>query len=216
MIKANIYILIVSLIVVLLATGCSGRRGPFIDVGANMVTGVADQDWTVSMNRSLGGYQKDFQPRVVYHDKISAIAYPTANLSVGYGITDQFLVSMRAQMGKIIGAGYGLTFFHKSTAPSLFFDAFLGASSYYSDNLPETFYDAADGYIGSIGTGYEWKKGWTGKISLDFGYYDFYADDLNPGDFLATLFTLRDQPVNSINGKILNYYIRFKISYMWY
>lgn len=214
MIKANIYILVVSFIVVLLTTGCSGRRGPFIDVGANMITGVADEEWTVGINRSFG--QENFQPSVVHHDKISVMAYPTADLNVGYGITNQFLVSMSAQMGKIMGAGYGLTFFQRSTAPSLFFDAFLSASTYYSGNLPYDFRDTADGYIGSIGAGYEFKKGWTGKISLNFGYYDFYADDLNPGDFLAALFTWTDPPVNTISGKILNYYIRFKVSYMWY
>ena len=214
MIKANIYILVTSLIVVLATTGCSGRRGPFIDVGANMVTGVADEEWTVGINRSSG--QENFQPSVVHHDKISAIAYPTANLNVGYGITNQFLVSLDVQIGKIFGAGYGLTFFQRSTAPSLFFHAFLSPSVYYSDNLPSDFYDVANGYIGSVGTGYEWKKGWTGKISLNFGYYDFYADDLDPGDFLAALFTLMDPSVNTISGKILNYYIRFKISYMWY
>ena len=208
--KNNMYVLIVLLLLVLLTVGCSSRRGPFIELGVGMATIVTDEEWTV--RRHDNG-----QSGVGHHDTIAATIFPAGNLKIGWGFTEQFLVSISGNISRLSTLGYGITVFHKKTAPSLFFDVVLGLLSLYpSYNMPDAFSDPGSGNGVSVGVGYEFNRNWTIKGDFSFGIHNIEDSTYDLGNFLGDLFGGTTGPYSTIEGKTTGYSLGFTINYIWY
>ena len=193
----------------LLTVGCSGRRGPFIELGVGMSTIVADEEWTVRRyNNGLSSEE--------HHDTIAATVFPAGNLKIGWGITEQFLASMSIQISRLSTVGYGITVFHKKTAPSLFFDVVLGGSLYSSYNIPDQFSNTTDGPGVSIGVGYEFKRNLTVKADFSFGMHDIDDSTYDVGNFLGELFGGTPGSYSTATGRTIGYSLGFTINYIWY
>ena len=199
MIKTNIYMLIVLLLLVLLTVGCSGRRGPFIELGVGMSTIVVDEEWTVRRyNNDLSGEE--------HHDTIAATVFPAGNLKIGWGFTEQFLVSMSAQMSRLSTLGYGITVFHQKTAPTLFYDIVL----------PLSLYSSYEGYGVSVGVGYEFKRNLTVKTDFSFGVHNIDDSTYDLGNFIDELFGGTPGSYSTTTGRTIGYSLGFTINYIWY
>ena len=203
MIKTNMYMLIVLLFLVLLTVGCSGRRGPFIELGVGMATIVADEEWTV--------YRHDNgQSGVEHHDTIAATVSLAGNLKVGWGFTEQFLVSISGNISRLSTLGYGITVFHKKTAPTLFFDVVLPLSLYMNERFE------SEGYGVSVGVGYEFKRNLTVKTDFSFGIHSIEDSTYDFGNFLGELFGGTPGPYSTTTGSRTGFSLGFTINYIWY
>ena len=199
MTKNNVYVLIVLPLLALLTVGCSGRRGPFIELGVGMATIVADEEWVVrSYDNGLSGEE--------HHDTIAATVFPAGNLKIGWGFTEQFLASMSIQMSRLSTVGYGITVFHKETAPSLFFDLVF----------PLSLYSSYEGYGVSVGVGYEFKRNLTVKADFSFGMHDIDDSTYDVGNFFGELFGGTPGSYSTTAGRTIGYSLGFTINYCWY
>ena len=122
--------------------------------------GIPPEDWKVV---GSGEYSKNV-----------VTLSPAGLMKVGWGLTDQFVVSTAFNGGKLSVGGLGLTFFQKSTVPSLF----------YSVVFPYSFYAPPDDAFGdsvlwgdglSIGVGYEIWKHCAAQIDFSFGEYGEFS-----------------------------------------
>ena len=173
--KINLYVFIFMLLSILLTVGCSGsRQGLFVGFGGGMDAVVVDEEEIVyKYNNGLSGKE--------HRDTITTAILPAGNLKIGWGVTEQHLVSSSLQMGKLTTFDYGITIFHKKTTPSLFFDLFGGRFSWWvGDSLDRV------GSRVSVGVGYEFKKNWTVKGDFSFGIYNIAARTRN---FFSELFS---------------------------
>lgn len=142
-------------------------------------------------------------------------------IKVGWGLTDQFVISTAFNAGKLSVGGLGLTFFQKSTVPSLF----------YSVVFPYSFYVPPDDAFGdsvlwgdglSIGVGYEFRKHFATQIDFSFGEYGEFSGR-DPSAPLHIVYSdvegiptdARTGTWNPVIGS-RGYLVRFMISYLYY
>ncbi|MDE0299603.1 MAG: hypothetical protein OXN17_13305 [Candidatus Poribacteria bacterium] len=214
MMKTNICVLMAMLLSTQMIIGCSGRRGPFIELGVGAAPVVSDEEWTLRRHENS-------LSRVVidHHDTIATAVSPAGNLKIGWGLSEQFLVSLSSQISKLGTFGPGITVFQKKTAPSLFFDVvYNGLSTNKTNRLPVEFPNSdATGDGVSVGVGYEFKRNWTVKGDFSYGTHRIDHDDIGGWeDFLGQLFAGSVYPHNSIEGKTTVYSLGFKINYFLY
>ena len=111
----NLPLLILLLLLVQLTVGCSGRKGPFLQLGGGIAPIYANQEWISTEIKSGKIIDRS------HHDSTVIAVSPVGNFKLGWGITEQLLVSPSFQMSKLSSLGWGITVFHKKNAPSLFF-----------------------------------------------------------------------------------------------
>ncbi len=212
MMKTNMYMLIVLPLLGLLIVGCSGRRGPFIELGVGMTPVIADEEWTARTYDA--GFFSGPLLEQTHHDAIAATVFPAGNLKIGWGFTEQLLVSQSIQVSKLTTTGIGITVFQKKTAPSLFFDITLPVSFYFP-NFSDEVSQFVDGYGASVSVGYEFKKNWTVQGDFSFGTHDFYVTDQDLGEGILLLFGV-NTGYTAYEGETTGYSLGFKINYIWY
>ena len=187
--RSQLAILIVSLLLAPLSIGCSGRQGPFLEVGGGIGPVYADQHW---FHWSIGSGARRRERTV--------IASPLAgSLKLGYGITQRLVVSQSFNVSKLSSMGLGLTAFHRTSAPSLFLDMTLGSSYYWPTEFPVS--DAIfQGPGGAVGIGYEFREHLAVKAQASWGTHDYD----------------KDTPTVSAEGESSSYALAILFSYLLY
>jgi hypothetical protein len=138
------------------------RKGFLLDLGLGGGFQSTSQEWdlfgeTLETDDSGGGVAVNFKIGYGFNNKL-ILTYTSNGVSsssedaVGDSYTSTFSVG-----------GIGLTYFLKESAPSLFFDATLGFSSW----------DNGEGGLSgggfAAGAGYEFRKNWLVSADLGFG-----------------------------------------------
>ena len=232
MIKTNVYILVVLIILTQLLTGCSGRltefsgrRGPFIELGGGVAVSRLNEDWTATKYEEDESFlNRVFFPRQnildqTHQDGMVGNLSPAGNIKIGWGLTEQFLISQSFQLSKISISGVGVTFFQKKAAPSLFYHIAFQRSS-YTLSTPSFAFAAqsapsVDGSGVNIGVGYEFVKNWNAQVDFSFGTYEFDTSDRDVEDILFGPLGFSEEYTVYI-GETTKFALGFRINYMWY
>ena len=212
------YAVIVLLLSAQFIVGCSsGRKGAFIEIGGGMARSVVDEEWTVTEETSPGILNWGDPPRLnsESHDAIVTKVSPAVGWKIGYGVTEQLLLSLSLygsfqENGPSPGiGGLGITVFHKKTAPSLLFNVVLPIFLYDPYGAP-----ASAGTGASVGVGYELINNWSVEADFSFGTqrinHNLLSDGYIFGD--STFFTYRGKTEGYALGFKINY--RFAMSYL--
>lgn len=223
--KPNLFVLILLLLLVPLTVGCggSGRKGIFLQLGGGIAPIYANQEWTSKVIRSREVINQS------HHEATVISVLPVGNFKIGYGITEQLLVSFLSQRGKLSLSGGGITVFHKTDTPSLFVDIVIAESKYSPDEFPLS--DSFSGSGGSVGIGYEFTKNWTVQANLSYGEHDFSGSEYvsTPTDptevsssiggfyeFFGNILANLARDGTTYDAKSTGYSLGFTISYIWY
>lgn len=206
------YALIVLLLLAQFITGCSsGRKGAFIEIGGGMARSVVDEEWTVDTEEWPGilNWGDPSQLSSESHDAIVTKVSPAMGWKIGYGVTEQLLLSLSVY-GPLPGpglklgngpesgiGGLGITIFHKKTAPSLFFDVVL----------PMYLYGSRVGIGASVGVGYEFISNWSIEADFIFGTQSINDSHYSDG------YIFGDSSYTTVKGKREGYTLGFNIRY---
>ena len=212
MIKIKMYATIVLLLLAQFTIGCSsGRKGAFIEIGSGMARSVVDEEWTAHTEEWPGILNWGDPSRLSSesHDAIVTKVSPAMGWKIGYGVTEQLLLSFSVY-GSLPGpglkfgngpkpgiGGLGITIFHKKTAPSLFFDVVL----------PMFFYGSRVGTGASVGIGYEFISNWSIEADFSFGTQSINDSHYSDG------YIFGDSSYTTVKGKREGYALGFKINY---
>ena len=215
MIKINMCLSILLLLLTQLIVGCGARRGPFMELGVGMGAVVADEEWTASKysDGDLWTWSGQELIEQTHHDAIAATGSPAGNLKIGWGFTEQLLVSGTVLPSKFSTLGIGITYFQKETAPSLFFDITLPVSR-YRQNFSNQFSTNVVGRGFNGGVGYEFKKNWTVRGNFGFGTHDVNTSDAGAEQFLVLLGIFPGY--TEYEGKTTGFSLGFTVNYIWY
>ncbi len=211
--KPNLSVLILLLLLVQLTVGCSGRKGPFIQLGGGMAAVYANQEWTSTKIVSGKVIERN------HHESTVILPGLSGNFKIGVEITEQLLVSPSLQMSRLSSLGWGITVFQKKNAPSLFVDIVIPVSIYFPTRFPLS--ESFQGRGGSVGIGYEFKKNWTVQANFSHGKHEFAGSDVDEtGEFIVNLLTLglagEFVDKTRYDARSTGYSLGFTISYIWY
>ena len=109
--RSTLFVLILLLLLVQLTVGCSGRKGPFLQLGGGLGPIYASQEWESATIKSGKIVDRD------HHESTVITASPVGNFKLGWGITEQLLVSPSYQMSKLSSWGWGITVFSQEECP---------------------------------------------------------------------------------------------------
>ena len=167
--------------------GCSGRQGPFMEIGVGMRATVANEQWTASKYSGTDLWTQSRSTLIEqdYHDATAASVFPTGNMKIGLGFSEQLLVSGSFSMSRLSTLGIGITCFTKKTVPSTFIDITLPISLYRQD-FSYRFSTFVVGQGFNAGVGYEFKKNVNARVDFGFGVYDVNTSKID-GDSGAGL-----------------------------
>ena len=149
---------------------------------------------------------------------------PATTLKLGWGLTDQFIVSTNFNFGRLSVQGLGLTYFQKSTAPSLFYSVVFPYSFYTIPYEEYEYYNINPSLRGSglaIGVGYEHRKHLAVQMDFSFGEYGEFTGrgpsvplhiNSDAAGIPIDARTGTRNPVLGLRGGL----VRFTISYLFY
>ena len=186
-----------------------------MEFGIGMGAAVADEEWTASKYSdavlwTLSGAELIEQ---THHDAIATTGSLAGNLKIGWGVTEQLLVSGTLLPSKLSTLGIGITYFEKKAAPSPFFDITLPVSL-YSQNFSNQFSTNVVGEGFNVGVGYELKKNWTIRGNFGFGTHDVNTSDAGVEQLLVLLGI--SPGYTEYEGKTAGFSLGFTVNYIWY